>query len=46
VDWTNGTINAGSYKNIAVTFTPIREKSYNGVLTIDSDADSGVNPFN
>jgi C1A family cysteine protease len=43
VDWTNGTIEASKYKNITVTFTPTEEKSYNGVLTIDSDADNGVN---
>jgi len=41
VNWTSGIIESNSYKKITVTFTPTENKSYNGTLTIESDADKG-----
>jgi C1A family cysteine protease len=43
VDWKHGTIKAGEYKNVTVTFKPTEEKVYNGTLIIESDADKGKN---
>ena len=41
VDWTKGTIKAGSSQIVTVTFSPTEDKSYNGQITIDHNADQG-----
>jgi hypothetical protein len=43
---TSGVIAAGGTTNVAVAFTPPDTNSYNGTLTIDSDATSGTATVN
>jgi len=38
----SGTIAAGSFQNVSVTFTPIAPQSYIGVLTVNSDKTAGT----
>lgn len=42
-NWDSGTIAAGSFQNITVTFAPTGATSYGGTITVTSDATSGTN---
>src|ERR1041385_1591090 len=42
----SGTIAAGTTTNVIVTFSPVSAISYNGTVTVNSDAASGVNTVN
>ena len=42
----NGSIAAGSYYNVTVTFTPSSAITYSGIITINSNATSGTNTIN
>jgi len=41
LNWTNGTLNAGDKQTVEVTFSPTEQKSYNGKITIEHNADGG-----
>jgi uncharacterized membrane protein len=41
-----GVIASGSTTNVTVTFSPLVETSYNGTVTVDSDATDGTNTVN
>lgn len=43
VDWTDGTISAGSSQDVTVTFAPDTEQSESGTITVTSDATGGTN---
>jgi hypothetical protein len=38
IDWNSGSIAAGADQTVSVTFTPIENKSYDGTLTVNSNA--------
>jgi hypothetical protein len=40
-DWTGGTISAGSYKDVTITFTPTSAQYYSGNIVVSSNATSG-----
>lgn len=42
-DWTSGTIAAGASQVVNITFAPVAATSYNGTVTVSSDATSGTN---
>jgi hypothetical protein len=44
--WSSGTINGENSQNVTVTFQPTGEQTYNGTVTVNSDADEGTNTIN
>jgi len=42
LSWTNGSISAGSSKSVTVSFTPTSSSSYNGTITVYSNATNGT----
>ncbi len=42
-NWTSGEIAVGANKEVEITFTPTEVKDYNGVITVNSNANSGEN---
>jgi len=42
----SGTITAGNSKDVTVTFAPTTEQSYNGTITVNSNADNGSGTIN
>ena len=45
-NWAGGSIPAGSSNAVTVTFAPMAVASYDGVITVDSDATGGGNTIN
>jgi len=43
VDWVSGTIAAGNYQNVTVTFAPTAMQNYSGTIIVNSDKTEGVN---
>jgi|GEM_PF-5528932 len=42
-NWSGGTIAAGSFQNVIVTFVPTSAQSYSGTVTVNSNKTSGTN---
>ncbi len=42
-DWSGGTIPGGNSKTFSVTFSPVSQTNYGGLVTVDSNATSGTN---
>ncbi|MDX2109851.1 MAG: choice-of-anchor D domain-containing protein [Verrucomicrobiota bacterium] len=42
-DWNTGTIPAGGSQVVVVTFSPLVEQTYGGIITVTADETSGIN---
>ena len=45
-DWENGTILAENSQKVAITFSPILEQEYTGIITVNGDFTNGINTAN
>jgi hypothetical protein len=42
-NWISGAIAANESKNVTITFSPVARQVYSGIITVTSDATSGIN---
>jgi hypothetical protein len=45
-DWNSGTVASGNDQEVIITFSPTELKDYEGIVTVNSNADAGENTIN